>query len=223
LNASHLIAFQLGIILYQGGICVSLVSGNENLEKLYSDNGLYGTLDYGGPYPIKAIPHCAYIAGGLPKHVKLLVIGAGNGYEVVYLLKKGFKSTYSLDVYTPDVSYLKGRCIKGWAQSLPFKDKVFDMVICCETMEHIPEHLASNVLREVRRVSREAYFTIAAKDDPPFYSHVTIKNPTWWINRFEELGFRIVNAQINPWLTVPLGGRAMLLRYDDGVSIYAKS
>jgi hypothetical protein len=189
---------------------------------LYSNDGLYGTLDYGGPVPIKAVPHCAYIAGGLPKDVRLLVIGAGNGYEVVYLLKKGFKSTYSLDIYAPDVPYLKGRCIRGWAQSLPFKDKMFDMVICCETMEHIPEHLANNVLRETRRVASEVYFTIAAKDDPPFNSHVTIKHPMWWINKFEELGYRIINAQMNPWLPIPMKGRAILFRYDDGVSIYAK-
>ena len=191
--------------------------------KVYSDDGLYGTLDYGGPYPIKAIPHCGYIAGGLPKTAKLLVIGAGNGYEVVYLLKKGFVNTYSADIYVPDVEYLKGRWIQAWAQSLPFKDKSFDMVICCETMEHIPEHLASDVLREARRVAKEVYFTIAAKDDPPFDSHVTVKHPMWWIYKFEELGFRIINAQMNPWFGVPMKNRMHLHRYDDGVSIYAKS
>ena len=191
-------------------------------EQLYTDDGLYGTLDYGGPYPIKAIPHCGYIAGGMPKTVKLLVIGAGNGYEVVYLLKRGFKHTYSVDIYAPDVPYLKGRCIRSWAQSLPFKDKVFDMVICCETMEHIPEELADDVLKEVQRVAEQAYFTIATRDDPPFDSHVTVKHPSWWIRKFEKLGFSIVNAQMNPWVAVPMDGGVTLFRYDDGVSMYAK-
>lgn len=192
------------------------------LSNLYSNDGLYGTLDYGGPYPIKAIPHSAYIAGGLPKTAKLLVIGAGNGYEVVYLLKKGFKHTYSVDIYTPDVPYLKGRCIQSWAQSLPFKDKVFDMVICCETMEHIPEELTDAVLNEAKRVAKEVYFTIASRDDPPFDSHVNVKHPTWWIVKFEKLGFNIINAQMNPWFAVPMEGGVVLFRYDDGVSLYAK-
>ena len=194
----------------------------ELAENLYSDEGLYGTLDYGGPYPIKALPHSAYIAGGLPKTAKLLVIGSGNGYEVIYLLKKGFKHTYSVDIYAPDVDYLNGRCIRSWAQSLPFKDKVFDMVICCETMEHIPEELADDVLKEAQRVAREVYFTIATKHDPPFNSHVCIHDIGWWINKFVKLGYRIINAQINPWFAVPMQGGIILFRYDEGVSLYAK-
>ena len=194
----------------------------ELAENLYSDEGLYGTLDYGGPYPIKALPHSAYIAGGLPKTAKLLVIGSGNGYEVIYLLKKGFKHTYSVDIYAPDVDYLNGRCIRSWAQSLPFKDKVFDMVICCETMEHIPEELADDVLKEAQRVAREVYFTIATKHDPPFNSHVCMKHPSWWIVKFESLGFRMINAQMYPWFAVPMQGGVILFRYDDGVSLYAK-
>jgi len=189
---------------------------------LYSNNGLYGTLDYGGPYPIKAVPHCAYIAGGAPRDKKLLVIGAGNGYEVVYLLKKGFKHTHSVDIYVPDVPYLKGRCIKSWAQFLPFKDKSFDLVICCETMEHIPEDLTDDVLKEAKRVGKEVYFTIAGRGDPPFDSHVTVKHPAWWIVKFEEIGFKIINSQMNPWFAVPMMQGMVLFRYDDGVSIYAK-
>jgi SAM-dependent methyltransferase len=192
-------------------------------NKLYSNDGLYGTLDYGPPYTIKAIPHCIYIAGGLQKDKKVLIIGAGNGYEVVLMLKQGFKSTYSLDIYNPDVEYLRGHQIQGWAQELPFGDRVFDIVICCETMEHIPEDLTDAVLLEAKRVAKAVYFTIATRDDPPFHSHVCIHSPYWWMKKFEELGFGIVNAQMNPWLLVPMKQQAVLLRYDDGVSVYATS
>jgi SAM-dependent methyltransferase len=192
-------------------------------SNLYSNDGLYGTLDYGPPYIVKAIPHCAYIAGGLHCNTKVLIVGAGNGYEVVLMLKKGFKSTYSLDIYNPKVKYLRGHQIQGWAQQLPFKDKVFDIVICCETMEHIPEELTDAVLLEAQRVAKTAYFTIATRDDPPFFSHICIRTPYWWMEKFENLGYRIVTAQMNPWLTVPTKGGVKLLRYDDGVSIYAQT
>jgi hypothetical protein len=190
---------------------------------LYSNDGLYGTLDYGGPYPIKAVPHCMYIAGGMPKNKKVLIIGAGNGYEVVYMLKQGFNSTYSLDIYVPPVDYLKGHMVQGYAQHLPFIDKSFDLVICCETMEHIPEELTDKVLLEAKRVAHEVYFTIATRDDPPFDSHVCVHPAQWWLDKFEKLGFGIINAQVKPWMIIPVDKQMIMMRYDDGVSIYAKT
>jgi len=192
-------------------------------SNLYSNDGLYGTLDYGAPYVVLAVPHCIYIAGGMPKDKRVLVIGAGNGYEVVYLLKQGFKSTYSLDIFNPKVQYLRGHQIQGWAQQLPFKDKVFDIVICCETMEHIPEELTDTVLLESKRVANEVYFTIATTHDPPFNGHICVHPAHWWLRKFEQLGFGIINAQMNPWLIVPIGNAMTMLRYNKGVSIYAKT
>jgi 2-polyprenyl-3-methyl-5-hydroxy-6-metoxy-1,4-benzoquinol methylase len=42
--------------------------------------------------------------------------------------------------------------IQGDAQNLPFANDSFDVVISCETIEHLPD--ASKALREMRRVSR---------------------------------------------------------------------
>jgi ubiquinone/menaquinone biosynthesis C-methylase UbiE len=47
----------------------------------------------------------------------------------------------------PPVTFLQGD-----AQNLPFADDSFDLVISCETIEHIPD--APRALREMRRVSR---------------------------------------------------------------------
>jgi ubiquinone/menaquinone biosynthesis C-methylase UbiE len=42
--------------------------------------------------------------------------------------------------------------VQGDAQNLPFADDSFDLVISCETIEHLPD--APRALREMRRVSR---------------------------------------------------------------------
>jgi ubiquinone/menaquinone biosynthesis C-methylase UbiE len=47
----------------------------------------------------------------------------------------------------PPVTFLQGD-----AQNLPFADDSFDLVISCETIEHLPD--APRALREMRRVSR---------------------------------------------------------------------
>jgi ubiquinone/menaquinone biosynthesis C-methylase UbiE len=44
--------------------------------------------------------------------------------------------------------------VQGDAQNLPFADNSFDLVISCETIEHLPD--ASKALREMLRVSRPA-------------------------------------------------------------------
>ena len=190
-----------------------------DVKEFYSN--LYNGLEYGGPRPIKAITHAAFLAAGLTGKEKILVIGAGNGYEVVYLLKKGF-DCYSLDVYAPDLPFVKRRWVRGWAQELPFKDKVFDIVLCCETMEHIPEELTDPVLKESKRVAKRVYFTVATREDPPFDSHVNVKHPCWWIAKFEELGYDIINAQVYPWFAVAFQNCSMLFRYEEGVLIYAR-
>jgi ubiquinone/menaquinone biosynthesis C-methylase UbiE len=45
-----------------------------------------------------------------------------------------------------------GRLVQGDAQKLPFADACFDIVISCETIEHVPD--AQSALNEMHRVAR---------------------------------------------------------------------
>jgi len=47
---------------------------------------------------------------------------------------------------------LGGRLVQGDAQKLPFADASFDIVISCETIEHVPD--AQSAVREMYRVAR---------------------------------------------------------------------
>lgn len=193
-------------------------------RKLYSDDGIFGRLDYGGPGVSRGLMHSAFITSTpfiLRKIKKALVIGGGNNYETVLLNKKGIK-TYALDLRIPRIKFLKGKSVEGDCVAMPFRDKEFDLVFCTEMMEHVPEESANAVLMEVKRVGHTAYFTIATRDDAPFDTHVNVHDLFYWVNKFDDLGFGIKTAAMNPIVCVNMGGGLMGVSYPDGAQIYAE-
>ena len=55
-------------------------------------------------------PLKAYIDQLSDKEQRILIPGAGNGYEAIYLFKKGFKNTYVLDIARQPLADIKRRC-----------------------------------------------------------------------------------------------------------------
>jgi len=154
--------------------------------------------------------------------MKVLCFGSGNGYEVVKFLKKG-NSAYSVDFYQPGIGILKGRQIRANGNSLPFKDKSFDLFFSCETMEHVKEEWVDDILKEARRISGEVFFTIADANDEPYNTHICIHELPWWLDKFESLGFKIINAQKNARLSVVSDrGSFSTFGWPDGSLIYAE-
>jgi len=196
----------------------------KNPKDLYSDCGIYGNFHYGSPSINRGI-RCAHHLCSFHKkrgEMKVLCFGSGNGYEVVRFLKKG-NSAYSVDFYQPNVGILKGRQIKANGNSLPFKDKSFDLFFSCETMEHVEEEWVDDILKEARRISDEVFFTIADADDKPYSTHICIHELPWWLEKFESLGFKIINAQKNARLgVVSDGGSFSTFGWPDGSLIYAQ-
>src|SRR5262249_41533535 len=41
------------------------------------------------------------------------------------------------------------------SEHLPFSDKSFDLVLCCEVLEHLPEEMYRSSLGELKRISRK--------------------------------------------------------------------
>jgi len=168
----------------------------------------------------------AWLCQVLQKKAKVLCLGSGNGYEAVQFLMDRW-DCYVAELYHPKVKILKGRQIKTFGQNLPFRDKEFDLFFSCETMEHIGDEFTDQILLEAKRVSKEVFFSIATRDDPPFCSHICIHSAPWWMVKFEELGFDIINAQKNPMFTLlfmtPVArAAAQVLRFPDGVVIHAR-
>ena len=80
---------------------------------------------------------------------KILEIGPGNGMVSWFLKKCG------LNVVTCDIDSRNNPDFLGDVTHLPFEDNSFDIILCCEVLEHIPYSEFEIALREIRRVARD--------------------------------------------------------------------
>lgn len=198
------------------------------IKRLYSADGIYGTFAYGSPAIDRGFQCASFLcqrATFRDNKKKILCLGSGNGYEAVQFLNHGH-DCYIAELYHPNLKVFQGRQVKALAQNFPFKDNEFDLLFSCEVMEHIPEKDLDLVLSEAKRVSEEVFFTIATRDDSAFSTHITIHNGQWWIDKFQEHGFTIKNAQINASfpLAISVQGKAAItfVQFPDGVWISAR-
>ncbi len=101
-----------------------------------------------------------------------LDVGCASGY-MISMLAKDFpdKKFYGIDAYDRAIAFAKKKYRNisfkvASAESLPFKNNFFDLVICYETIEHAnkPEML----LMEIKRVLRRNGILILAMDSGNF-------------------------------------------------------
>jgi len=104
---------------------------------------------------------------GLPlRHV--LEVGCGEGYIIQVLGHATTASISAVDIDPGIVQFAKACCPTALlavadGMSLPFRDRSFDLVVACETLEHVeaPERF----LAEMRRVSR-GYCLLSVPQEP---------------------------------------------------------
>ena len=88
---------------------------------------------------------------------KILEIGVGSGFVSRYLKER------NINVTTLDIDKRLNPVITGSVLNLPFKENSFDIIVCCEVLEHLEyEKFYSSVL-EISRVSR-AYVILSMPD-----------------------------------------------------------
>src|SRR4051812_23078562 len=93
--------------------------------------------------------------------LRVLEVACGRGGFVKELTRAGARvvgcdfSFPALHAAAGKIANGNGRraaaLVEGDAQKLPFADGCFDMVVCCETIEHLPDVRAG--LREIYRVT----------------------------------------------------------------------
>ena len=133
------------------------------------------------------------------KEGNVLDYGCAKGYLVHTLCQLG------LDAYGFDISKY---AVENAHERV--KDKIltnlfnteFDYIICKDVMEHIPEDNIPIILKELNNILiDEALFVIPLGDNDKFrireyeidVTHVTKKDEDWWIDKFKEAGFEIVD------------------------------
>ena len=140
----------------------------------------------------------------------ILDVGCAKGY---YL-----KAIYHhLELFEDAPPILQGIDISEWAvknadseirpfikvgdiKNIPHKDQSFDLIICKDTIEHIPEKEIKQAVSELCRVSKK-YILISVMTMKVYWdkdkTHQCIKDIDWWINNFYQFGFAPIEARFN--------------------------
>jgi hypothetical protein len=185
----------------------------------YSTDGIFGDLDYGAPYVSKglsfAMSACTGGFSGLKLNpCKMLVVGPGNGFELVYYGKMGFDVT-GIDLYQAEVQYVKDRVIQCDATNMPFEEREFEFVHCTEMLEHVEYEDSLKILKEIKRVGHVFMISIASAEDV-FKTHINIRSPSHWMDVMENMGFSFYNAQYKPNFIIRNGRYVNKINYAEG-------
>lgn len=152
------------------------------------------------------------------KNKKVLEIGCGYGSLSVYMAKKGAKVT-GIDLSSEAIKISKRNASlnnqkitlkQASGEDLPFKDKSFDLVVCCETLEHIPNY--KKAIDEIIRViesSGKIIITAPNSLNPKgFYLRIKSRQPvenffSYWtiLNEFNKRNFKIINQKSKSFFT----------------------
>jgi SAM-dependent methyltransferase len=116
-------------------------------------------------------------------------IGCGCGVYGHFLSKKGV-DVFSLDGVAPPVEHSFGVGIHKQDITEPFANVwgVFDMALCLEVAEHIPEELADIFLENLTRFSSVLIFS-AAPPGQGGHHHVNEQPKRYWVKKLAGMGF----------------------------------
>jgi len=91
----------------------------------------------------------------IPKDVNsILEVGCGDGRIINPLIKK-YDKVCGLDISPKALETVEALKIEGRIENLPFEDNSFDIVLCCEVLEHLPFKVYEKALQEIGRVAKK--------------------------------------------------------------------
>jgi ubiquinone/menaquinone biosynthesis C-methylase UbiE len=90
---------------------------------------------------------------GVAKNI--LEVGSGDGL-ILNALREAGHDPVAFDISRNALKHIKGgKLVQGTASRLPFSSNSFDLVLACEVLEHIPNHIYKSVLEEIARVAKK--------------------------------------------------------------------
>jgi len=104
----------------------------------------------------------------LPKSLKILDLGCGEGYLVERYQKLGY------NIIGLDLNYLSEFVRKGDIRATPFENETFDVVLCLDVIEHLPFSDQNLALKEIYRIlKKEGLVLLALPNLAHFASRVS--------------------------------------------------
>ncbi len=134
----------------------------------------------------------------LPDGGRILEAGCAFGYLTRNLRRDGYAavgcdlSGYCLAHGAPEV---RGCLTAASVLTLPYPDAAFDLVICMEVLEHLPEELVPAAVAELRRVTRGPLLVSVPTYGPDEFGHYGLhfhtdpENSDWWCDAVANRAF----------------------------------
>lgn len=142
-----------------------------------------------------------FFADTLPKIYKLknraisvLDYGCGKGTHVFEKIAKyGHKTTLEYHQGNIQCYYLFDPCVPKY-NIKPSPGSLFDVTICADVMEHIPEEDVDTVLHDIKTFTKEdGVVLLSISGNPAIKSfdngenvHITIKPYEWWLQKIKQ-------------------------------------
>ena len=141
----------------------------------------------------------SYLKFFKPRNV--LDAGCGTG-NLVHQFRKQNVDAYGTDLSENAINFssvdVKPFLQVGSISALDYPDNEFDLVTCCEVLEHIPFPECEQVIKEIHRVSKKwVLFKIClwadrnARLDP---THINLKSKRWWTRYFKKNHFNLIST-----------------------------
>lgn len=118
----------------------------------------------------------------------VLEIGVGNNVLLPFLESKGVSTT------TLDLESSLAPKVIGSVTSLPFADNAFDVVVCCQVLEHLPFDQFDHCLKEIRRVTNNKF--VLSLPDKTLGLSVLLRVPNFLFWEFQIFSPWAVRAPI---------------------------
>jgi len=153
-----------------------------------------------------------YVSGENLVGRNVLDIGCGYGWFELFALKKKVGAIVGVEVSEKDLQTAKanvrGSRVKfkvGSALKLPFKDQVFDIIVCWDVLEHLPPKSEITMFSEAYRVLSPGGKMFLSTPNSTFCSNVF--DPVWFLGHrhylpqaiksfAEGVGFKVVDVSI---------------------------